>query len=60
MPTKIDDKEMVSSKELLMAQMIQIDTVTQLLIEKGIFTEEEFYSKLKQVQAEYQKKARRT
>jgi len=60
MPTKIDDKEMVSFKELLMAQMIQIDTVTQLLIEKGIFTEEEFYSKLKQVQAEYQKKARRT
>jgi len=60
MPTKIDDKEMVSFKELLMAQMIQIDTVTQLLIEKGIFTEGEFYSKLKQVQAEYQKKARRT
>jgi len=60
MPTKIDDKEMVSFKELLMAQMIQIDTVTQLLIEKGIFTEEEFYSKLKQVQAEYQKKAGRT
>jgi hypothetical protein len=60
MTTKIDDEEMVSSKELLMAQMIQIDTVTQLLIEKGIFTEEEFYSKLKQVQAEYQKKARRT
>jgi len=43
-----------------MAQMIQIDTVTQLLIEKGVFTEEEFHSKLKQVQAEYQKKARRT
>ena len=60
MATRLDDKEMVSSEEFLMAQMVQIDAVTQLLIEKGVFTEEEFYSKLKQVQAEYQKKARRT
>jgi len=57
--TKIDDKQKVSSEELLMAQMIQIDTVTQLLIKKGVFTEEEFYSKLKLVQAEYQKKTRK-
>ena len=39
-----------------MAQMIQLDTVTQLLIEKGIITEEEFYTKLKQVQIEYESK----
>ena len=37
-----------------MAQMIQLDTISQLLIEKGIITEKEFYTKLKQVQAEYQ------
>jgi hypothetical protein len=49
----------MSSKELLMSQMIQIDTVSQLLIEKGLFTEQEFYKKLKQVQAEYQKKKKR-
>ena len=60
MTKKLEDQEIVPSQELLMAQMIQIDTVTQLLIEKGVFTEEEFYSKLKQVQAEYQEKARRT
>ena len=59
MATKLENQEIVSSKELLMAQMIQIDTVTQLLIEEGVFTEEEFYSKLKQVQAEYQNKARK-
>ena len=39
-----------------MARMIQIDAISQLLIEKGIITEEEFFSKLKQVQAEYQSK----
>ena len=59
MATKLDEKELVSSEELLMAQMIQIDAVSQLLIEKGIFTEEEFFMKLKQVQAEYQNRVRK-
>ena len=53
---KLDDKELVTFKELLMANLIQVDTVTQLLIEKGIISEEEFYTKLKQVQYEYQSK----
>ena len=57
MATRFDEKEMVSSEEQLMAQMIQIDAVSQLLIEKGIFSKAEFFTKLKQVQAEYQKKA---
>ena len=56
MTEKLDYKEMVKIDELLMAQMIQIDTVSQLLIEKGIISEEEFFTKLKQVQAEYQRK----
>jgi hypothetical protein len=46
----------VTTDELLVAQMIQIDTITQLLLEKGIFREDEFFRKLKQVQAEYVKK----
>ena len=56
MTEKLDYKEMVKIDELLMAQMIQIDTVSQLLIEKGIITEEEFFIKLKHVQTEYQRK----
>ncbi len=40
----------------LMVNAIQLDAVTQLLIEKGVLTEEEFFAKLKQVQGEYQKK----
>jgi hypothetical protein len=40
----------------LMTNSIQVDAISQLLIEKGIITEEEFYVKLKQVQYEYQGK----
>jgi hypothetical protein len=31
-----------------------VDAVAQLLIEKGIITEEEFYGKLKEVQRDYE------
>lgn len=55
MADKLDEKEVVSTEELLMAQMIQIDAISQLLIEKGIMTEEEYHAKLRQVQAEYLK-----
>ena len=54
MAKKLDPKELVHFKELLMANSIQVDAVAQLLIEKGIITKGEFFTKLKQVQAEYQ------
>ena len=54
MAQKLDDSELVSFKELLMANSIQVDTAVELQIEKGFFTEQEFYTKLKQVQAKYQ------
>ena len=50
MAEKLDDKELVSFKEALISQMIQLDAVTQLLLEKGIITGKEFVSRLKQVQ----------
>lgn len=53
MEEKLEGKEQVSFRELIMANSIQLDALTQLLIEKGIITEEEFYSKLKQVQRQY-------
>jgi len=56
MAEKLAEKDLVSFEELIMSQVIQLDTVTQLLIEKGVISEEEFYTKLKQVQAEYQRK----
>ena len=55
MAEKLNEKELVSFKEMLMANSIQVDALCQLLIEKGIITEQEFYTKLKEVQAEYEK-----
>jgi hypothetical protein len=56
MAKKLDDNDIVSFTELLMANSIQVDTLSQLLIEKGIISKEEFFIKLKQVQAEYDAK----
>ncbi len=56
MAEKLDPDEMVSFKELLISNSIQIDAVTQLLIEKGIFTKKEFFEMLKRVQMEYKSK----
>jgi len=56
MAKKLDDNDTVSFTELLMANSIQVDTLSQLLIEKGIISKEEFFLKLKQVQAEYDAK----
>lgn len=50
---KDDNLETVSTDELVMAQMIRLDAITQLLVEKGLITGEEFYTKLQQVQADY-------
>jgi hypothetical protein len=33
---------------------VQVDALCQVLIEKGVFTQEEFFGKLKQVQEEYE------
>jgi len=55
MAKKLDDSELVNFKELLMANSIQVDAAIQLLIEKGFFTQNEFFVKLKQVQFQYQK-----
>ena len=54
MAQKLDDSEIVSFKELLTANSIQNDEIVQLLIEEGIITQEKFFTKLKQVQAQYQ------
>ena len=56
MTEKLDEKELVSFKEFLIAHSIQVDALSQLLIERGIITEQEFYTKLKQVQHDYEKK----
>lgn len=44
MAEKLDPSELVSFKELLVANSIRIDTVIQLLIEKGFFSKQEYFS----------------
>ena len=48
----LDSKDVVEFKELLLANTIQIDTMYQLLIQKGYFTEAEFLKKMRQVRAD--------
>lgn len=53
MAIKMDPSDLVSFRELLIANSIQLDTITQMLIDKEIFTSDEFYARLKQIQIEY-------
>jgi len=54
MAERLDQKELVTFKELLITNSIQVDALAQLLIEKGLITEDEYFTKLKCVQGEYQ------
>jgi mannitol/fructose-specific phosphotransferase system IIA component (Ntr-type) len=56
MAQKLNENEIVTFKELLMANSIQVDALAQLMIRKGFITKEEFFDMLKEVQAEYQSK----
>jgi len=54
---KLDQSELgkfkellISIEELLISHSTQIDAITQLLVEKGIITNEELSAKLKKVQ----------
>jgi hypothetical protein len=54
MAQKLDEKDLVSFRDLLMANSKMVDALAQLLIQKDVFTEEEFYAKLKEVDRQYQ------
>ena len=49
MAISIDPKQIVSFEELLMSQVVQQEAFTRLLVEKGIFTKEEFLEMVKVV-----------
>ena len=56
MAEKLDPNELVDFRELLVANSIQVDAMAMLLIEKGLITKDEYFTKLKQVQMEYRSK----
>ena len=43
MAIPLDPKKIVSSEEHLMSQVVQQEALTGLLVEKGLFTKEEFW-----------------
>lgn len=53
MAEKLDPKELVSFEEIMIANSMEIEALTQLLVEKGILTFEEIFEKLKEVQRNY-------
>ena len=57
MAEKFDTKELARIQEVLMANSIMIETLAQVLMDKGIISNEEFFTKLKKVKKDYQRKA---
>lgn len=56
MAQPLDPKDLVTFKEFLMANSIQVDALVQLLVEEGLISEQRFFQKLKEVQAQYQQR----
>jgi len=56
MAIPLDPKQVVSFEEPLMSQVVQQEALTRLLIEKGIFTKEEFLEMVKLFNSEMKRK----
>jgi len=56
MAIPLESKRMVSFEDLLMSQVVQQEVLTRLLVEKGIFSKEEFLNTVKQVNEEMKEK----
>lgn len=56
MSIPLDPKQIVSFEELLMSQVVQQEALTRLLVENGIFTEEEFLEMVRVINAEMKSK----
>ena len=50
----LNQKTLVTLEELVVTSLAQIDAVAKLLIEKGVFTQDEFWEKIKAEKATYQ------
>ncbi len=52
MGSKLDPKKIVSSEELVRTQIVSNEAIIRLLIQKGIFTKEEFLEMVEKVNLE--------
>lgn len=56
MTEKRDADKKDDSEQLLISNTIQLDAVTQLLIEKGVFSKDEYSKMVDKILKEYQQK----
>jgi hypothetical protein len=52
MATGLDPKQVVPFEELFISQVVQEEALTRLLVEKGVFSKEEFLEMVKLVNRE--------
>jgi uncharacterized protein YqgQ len=58
MATALDRKQIISFEELLMSQVVQQEALTRLLVEKGIFSKEDFLEMVRVIDQEMKKKGK--
>ena len=58
MAIRLDPKQVVSFEELLMSQVISQEALTRLLVEKGVFTKEEFLEMVRLLDRDRKRKAK--
>jgi hypothetical protein len=58
MAIRLDPKQVVSFEELLMSQVISQEALTMLLVEKGVFTKEEFLEMVRLLDRDRKRKAK--
>jgi uncharacterized protein YqgQ len=58
MATPLNPKRIVSFEELLMSQVVQQEALTKLLVQKGIFSKEEFLEMVRVIDQERKKKVK--
>ena len=58
MAIPLDPKEIVTVQELAISNMLEIETLRQLLFEKGIISKEEFIARFKKLDREMKEKGK--
>jgi hypothetical protein len=53
MAGKFDPNEIVDLQEIIISNAIQIEALTQMLLERGLFSEEELFATLRAVEERY-------
>ena len=53
MAGNFDPNEIVDLQEIIISNAIQVEALTQMLLERGLFSEEEFFTTLRAVEEKY-------